>query len=254
MIEVSLGLIISAFVAGLLMFLAPCTLPLVPAYLAFISGVKRADLNDPRTADHARRQIIVNGIFFILGFSLVFVAFGMLAGLFGSQIGQFRGLLAQIGGLFVILFGLMMLNVIKITPLLRERRLAVPDVLKPGNPFSATVIGATFAFGWTPCVGPVLGTVLLLASAQSTVYSGGLLLAIFSLGLSIPFILTAFMYSRATKTIFRLQATTQLVSFIGGVFLIIIGMLLVSENFGLMVQYGNKLFNSLGVGMLFDYL
>ena len=254
MLEISFGLTLSAFIAGVLMFLAPCTLPLVPAYLAFISGVKRHDLESPVTADHARRQIIVNGVFFTLGFSMVFIAFGMLAGLFGSQIGQWRGLLAQIGGVFVILFGLMMLNIIRIAPLLREYRMPTPEAFKPGNPVSASLIGATFAFGWTPCVGPVLGTVLLLASAQSTVYSGGFLLAVFSLGLSVPFLLTALLYSRATKTIVRWQGVTKWISYIGGVFLVMIGVLLVSEHFGLMVQYGNELFKLLGIGMLFEYL
>ena len=254
MIEVSIGLVISAFIAGLLMFLAPCTLPLVPAYLAFISGVKQKDLEDPATAASARRAIVVNGLFFILGFSIIFIGFGMLAGFFGAQIGQFRGLLTQLGGVFIIIFGLMMLNVINITPLLKERRVEAPAIFKPGNPISAFVIGSTFALGWTPCVGPVLASVLLLASTEATVLSGGFLLAVFSVGLAVPFLLTAFLYTWATKAISRITIVTRWVSYIGGLFLIFIGILLLTDNFGLTVEYGYKLFGWFGFDALFDYL
>ncbi|MEM9336241.1 MAG: cytochrome c biogenesis protein CcdA [Patescibacteria group bacterium] len=254
MIEVSFALVVSAFIAGLLMFLAPCTLPLVPAYLAFISGVKQSDLQDPATAQAARRSILINGFFFVLGFSVVFIAFGMLAGFFGAQIGQFRGLLTQLGGVFIIIFGLMMLNVISIAPLLRERKLQAPAIFKPGNPLSAFVIGATFALGWTPCVGPVLASVLLLATTEATVVSGGLLLAVFSVGLSIPFLLTALLYARATKTIAAIAGITKFVSVVGGVFLIFIGVLLLTDSFGLTVEYGYKLFNFFGFEGLFDHL
>lgn len=251
--EIGLAFIVSAFVAGLLMFLAPCTLPLVPAYLAFISGVKQDDLKDDATGA-ARRQIIVNGIAFVLGFTVIFILFGILAGLFGTFIGEFRSILTQIGGVFIIIFGLMMLNVINITPLMSEHKLTMPASLKPGRPTSAFLIGSTFALGWTPCVGPVLASVLLLASTSTTVVQGGLLLGVFSLGLAVPFLLTAFLYARASKTIARYAYVTKWISTIGGVFLIFIGILLFTDNFGLTVEYGYKVFNFFGIDGLFDHL
>lgn len=253
MLEISLSLAIPAFIAGLLMFLAPCTLPLVPAYLAFISGVTQRELASTATKERARRQIMVSGVFFVLGFSVVFISFGMLAGFFGAQVGQFRGLLTHIGGVFIIIFGLMMLNLIRLTPFLREYRLQAPAIFKPGNPLSAFVIGATFALGWTPCVGPVLASVLLLASSEATVLSGGALLAVFSVGLSIPFLLTAFLYARATYTIAKVQSIANYISVVGGVFLICIGILLLTDNFGLTTVYGYQLFDWLGLSKLFEH-
>ena len=249
--EVSLILVVSAFVAGVLMFLAPCTLPLLPAYLAFISGVKTDEVLNSR---EVRRKIFKNALAFVVGFTIVFVIFGILAGLFGSFIGQFRNILAQVGGVFIILFGLMMLNVVSLTPLLKERRLTLPVVFTPGEPLSALVIGFTFALGWTPCVGPVLASVLLLASTTTTLVSGALLLLIFSLGLAIPFLLVALLYARATMVVSRVAKVTRCISKVGGVFLIIIGVLLLTSSFGLTVEYGYKLFDWFGLNGLFDYL
>lgn len=254
MIEVTTALFISAFIAGVLMFLAPCTLPLIPAYLAFISGVKPEELNDPATAAKARRSIVFNGLTFVIGFSLVFITFGMLAGFFGSLIGQFRGVLTQVGGVFIIIFGLMVLGAIPLSKFFSGRGLPTPTILKPGNPLSALVIGATFALGWTPCVGPVLASVLFLATTEATVFSGGLLLAVFSLGMAVPFLLTAILYSRAAAMLTHSEVLLRWVSYIGGLFLILIGILLLTDNFGLTVEYGYKLFDIIGVDGLFDYL
>jgi cytochrome c-type biogenesis protein len=254
MIEVGIGFAVSVFIAGVLMFLAPCTLPLVPAYLAFISGVRSDELKNPETRIHARKAILINGIAFVLGFSTVFVGFGFLAGFFGAFIGQFRNILSQIGGGFIILFGLMMLNVVKFEPLIRERKMKVPAFLTPGHPTSAFGIGATFALGWTPCVGPVLASVLLLATTQTTALQGGLLLGIFSLGLAVPFLLTALAYAQASAFIPRISNFTTWISYVGGVFLIFLGALLLTGNFGFTVEYGYKIFNFIGIDGLFDYL
>lgn len=252
--EIGIAFIVSAFIAGLLMFLAPCTLPLVPAYLAFISGVQPGDLQDSANKKEAKRHIMINGVAFVLGFSVIFILFGILAGLFGSFIGQFRGLLTQIGGVFIIVFGLMMLHVVNIAPLMRDRKLSMPNSLQPGKPTSAFLIGSTFALGWTPCVGPVLASVLLLASTSTTVFQGALLLAVFSLGLSIPFLLTALLYSRATEMIAKYAGVTKWVSTTGGVFLVFIGVLLLTDNFGLTVEYGYRVFDFFGIDGLFEHL
>ncbi len=245
-------LIIPAFFAGLLMFVAPCTLPLVPAYLAFISGVSAVDIKKDRSV--AQKQIRKNSLAFVIGFSLVFIFFGVVAGLFGSFIGPWRGPLTQVGGVCIILFGLFMLNVFSFSPLAKDNKLAVPKSLKPGRPQSAFLIGAIFAIGWTPCIGPILASILLLASTSTTVLEGVLLLSVFSAGLAIPFLLTALLYERASKYIEKYTFLSKSVSLIGGVFLIGVGLLLLSDNFGLTVEYGNQLFYWLGIDVIFGYL
>lgn len=214
MIEISISLAVSAFVAGLITFLAPCTLPLVPAYLGFISGVSEKDLKDPLKAESARKKVFKNGIFFILGFSLVFIIFGAL---FGSviQILQFFGIgpttlagegllrlrIGQLGGALVIFFGLFMLGFFNIPFLQREKRIKFPKFLELGKPTSSFAIGGAFAFGWTPCVGPILGSILLLASSEGSILTGAIMLAIFSAGLAIPFLLIAYGFATAMEKI-----------------------------------------------------
>lgn len=247
--EVTIVLVVSSFVAGLLMFLAPCTLPLVPAYLAFISGVRQSEMDQP----HLRRRIMVNGVAFVIGFTLIFTLFGMLAGFFGGFAGSLRDTLTQVGGVLIIIFGLMMLRVIPMGQFLKERHIVLPANIKPGHPLSAFLIGSIFALGWTPCIGPVLASILLLATTATTVYAGGFLLFVFSLGLAIPFLLTSLLYARASHLIERYARVSATISVIGGVFLIGIGLLLLFDNFGLTVQYGYELFGYLGFEGLFDY-
>lgn len=249
-----LGFVIAVFIAGILMFLAPCTLPLVPAYLAFISGVSKDELQNPETRAKARRTIIINGAAFVVGFSLVFIIFGVLAGLLGAQIAQYRIILGQIGGGLIILFGLMMLGVIRIAPLMQDRRMKLPGFLTPGKPSSSLVIGSSFAFGWTPCVGPVLASVLLIASTSTTAWTGAALLAVFSLGLAIPFMLTAFLYSRADKLIGKMGGVSKWINYIGGAFLILLGYLLLTNQFGLTIEYGYKFFDFFNYDSLLNYL
>lgn len=254
MVELSIGFAVAAFVAGLLTFLAPCTLPLVPAYLAFISGVDQESLKDPETAPAVRRKIFLNGLAFILGFSAVFIAFGMLAGLAGTALAPYQTWLARIGGVLVIIFGLFMLGFFKLPFFRTDKRIPIPSWLELGKPSSSLFIGGTFAVGWTPCVGPVLGSILLLAGTSGTVLQGGLMLAIFSLGLAIPFLLIAFMFSRATYYIEKMSRYLKGVSVVGGIFLILIGLLLVTDNFGLTIEYGYELLEFINYEGLLDYL
>ena len=211
---IGLGIILSSFIAGLITFLAPCTLPLVPAYLGFISGVTNKDLEDPEKAKEVKKKVFKNGVFFILGFSFVFIVFGAL---FGSlvQILQFLGIgpttiegegllrtrIAQVGGVLVILFGAFMLGLFKISFLQADKRMKIPSFLEVGKPTSSLAIGGAFAFGWTPCVGPILGSILLLASSEGSILEGALLLSVFSLGLAVPFLLIALGFSHATEKI-----------------------------------------------------
>ncbi|MCH7882848.1 sulfite exporter TauE/SafE family protein [Patescibacteria group bacterium] len=249
-----LALIIPAFIAGLLTFLAPCTLPLVPAYLGFISGVSLEDLKDPKKSRGARLKIFLNGIFFVFGFSLVFIIFGTLAGLVGIAFAPYRIWLTRIGGIFVIIFGLFMLNVIKIPYLSREKQFKVPTLFKRGNSFNSLILGSAFGFGWTPCVGPILGAILLLASTSATASQGAFLLSIFSLGLAIPFLAIALGIGWASRHLAGLSRYLNVVSVIGGIFLILLGILLVTDNMALLVSYGFKIFRFIEYERLLDYL
>lgn len=245
--ELNLFLIVASFIAGLLMFLAPCTLPLVPGYLAFISGVKQNDVETKHS------NIYKNALAFVLGFSLVFVLFGVMAGHFGGLLGPLRIWLSQIGGLIIILFGLAMIGFFKLPFLNRSYRLKLPKSVTPGRPHSAFLIGVIFALGWTPCIGPVLATVLLLASDSATALSGGFLLLVFSLGLAIPFMLVALAYSKATNSILKATPVLVVIEMVGGVFLVVLGWLLLTDSFGLLIQYGYRFTNFLGFGNFLDY-
>ncbi|MDA8596737.1 cytochrome c biogenesis protein CcdA [Candidatus Pacebacteria bacterium] len=250
--EIELGLTISALVAGLLMFLAPCTLPLVPAFIAFISGVRERDI-ESATGSRLRLKVMSNSLAFVVGFSVVFISFGILAGLFGTVIGPLRGILTQVGGALIIVFGLFMLGVFNFSWLKREYKFQFPSWIEPGHPSSAFIVGSTFALGWTPCVGPVLASVLLLASTSTTVLSGAWLLGVFSLGLAIPFLLTALLYTQAQGLIAHSASLLRFVSVVGGIFLLGIGVLLLTDNFNLTIEYGYKLFSFFGFEALYDY-
>ncbi len=164
----SFALIIPAFIAGLLIFFAPCTFPLVPGYLAFIGGASLASFKDQATRGRVRMRVFLNGVFYVIGFSLVFIVLGsVFAGLGGYFLNRHRVLLGQIGGVVLILMGLDLMGVFHLVwPSLNlQERFPVFRHLSPGKPLSSFVFGASFAFGWTPCIGPILGSILLLASS-----------------------------------------------------------------------------------------
>ena len=249
------SLITPALIAGIFTFLAPCTFPLVPAYLGFISGVSAEDLKDPTRVKQARRKIFLNGLLFIIGFSAVFILMGTLIGFVGAQfLAPYRFWLGRIGGVFVIIFGLFMLNVLKIPFLAREAKFGVPTIFERGKPVNSLILGSAFAFGWTPCVGPILGSVLLLASTSATALQGGLLLTTFSGGLAIPFLLIAIGIGSASQYIQNISRYLNAVSIIGGIFLIFLGLLIVTGNIGLLTSYGYRLFRFIEYDGLLDYL
>lgn len=252
-----IGFIISAFIAGLLTFLAPCTLPMVPAYLGFISGVSLSDLQDPARSRGARRKILLNGILYTLGFSIVFILFGTLFGLGGGALIKYRHVMQQVGGVLVMIFGLYMLKVIRLPGysfLESERRFPLAKILKPGKTLNSFLFGAVFAFGWSPCIGPILGSILTLAASSATVGQGAFLLAIFSLGLSIPFLLIAVGIGSASHILNKLSKIMEGISMIGGVFLIILGFLMVTNLMGVWVGFFYKVFQGINYDKLLDYL
>lgn len=248
------GLVIPAFISGVLIFLAPCTLPIVPGYLGFISGVKVKDLQNPELADTARKKIIRSALFFVLGFSSVFVLFGVLVGLAGSLFSPYRDVLAQLGGLLVVFFGLMMLGFFRIPLFTQDRKMSIPNWLEMGKSGSSFVMGGIFALGWSPCVGPVLGAILVLAGTTGAVVEGALLLAVFSLGLALPFMLVAHAYTKASKYIANFSKWLRLVSIIGGFFLILIGVLLMLGKFYLFQEWGFELLKFINYEAIEQYL
>lgn len=249
------SLILPAFLAGVLTFLAPCTLPLLPGYLGFISGSSLEDLKDPARSGRARWRIFLNGAFFVVGFSVVFVVLGTLVGFVGaSLLAPYRVWLGRIGGIFVIIFGLFMLNVIQIPFLTRETHFKAPALFERGRPLNSLILGGAFSLGWTPCVGPILGSILLLASTSTTALQGGFLLAIFSAGLAVPFLLTALAVGHATRYIENLTRFLNVVSVIGGVFLVGLGLLLFTGNVGLLISWGYRLLSFINYDALLNYL
>lgn len=228
----------SAFLAGLVSFLAPCTLPLLPAYLGFISGVTDEELLEPQTQHKARRRILVNSVIFVCGFALVFILFGVLAGFFGSTIGPLKHLLTKVGGVVVLFFGLFMVGALNIPALSRVRQVRMPTWLTVGRPESSFILGGIFALGWTPCIGPILGTILLLASTTDTALAGALLLTVFAAGLGLPFIVVALLITRATGWIQKVLPYVHIVSRIGGVFLVLLGLLLLWGELSILTTWG----------------
>jgi cytochrome c-type biogenesis protein len=249
-----LPLVVGAFVAGMLMFLAPCTLPIVPGYLAFIAGIPLSALKNPAARRSARRVVVHNALAFILGFSAVFIALGASAGFIGVLIGPWRYAVSKLAGVIVIIFGLMMLGLLPNSLLSRERHLRLPHFLILGRVSSSALIGALFALGWSPCIGPILGTVLLVASTSATAVYGAFLLAVFSLGLGLPFLLAALLVSESTLFLLRLSGMIAVLNIIGGVGLILGGVLMLTGAIDLFVPWAYGFLHNFGYGTLLNYL
>ncbi|HVU79863.1 MAG TPA: cytochrome c biogenesis protein CcdA [Candidatus Paceibacterota bacterium] len=241
----------AAFLAGVLMFLAPCTLPIVPGYLAFISGSAAPGNGQSKRAG---KKVIRNAVAFVLGFSAVFILLGLFAGFFGALLGPWKDTIARAAGLVIILFGLTMLGLLRLPGLGGEHHIRLPKFLSVGHPQSSFFIGALFALGWSPCVGPILGTVLLVASTSSTATAGAVLLAAFSLGLGLPFLLTAVFLESVHETFAHWSGFASVLSKIGGVVLVALGVLMLLGHMGLLIEWGYGLFGSFGYGRLLEHL
>jgi cytochrome c-type biogenesis protein len=223
----------AAFAAGLVSFLSPCVLPLVPGYVSLISGVGVEELKAQETA--VLRRVMLNSVAFVLGFSIVFVVLGALSTEVGQLASQYKSVLAQVAGVLVIVFGLHLTGILRIKALYADKRL---HNVKGGNtPWGAFVIGFAFAFGWTPCVGPILSGILVIAAAQNSVGKGILLLTVYSLGLAVPFLLTALGIERFMKFYTGFRRHMHVVEVASGALLIALGILLVFGKLTLLSQY-----------------
>ena len=215
-----------ALVAGVISFLSPCVLPIVPPYLAYMGGVSLNDMSSERAA---RRSATIAALFFVLGLSTVFLILGFTASAFGAFFLQNQVLFAQLSGVVIIVFGLHFIGVFRIPFLDQEARLDAGD--KGGSSFGAYVLGLAFAFGWTPCIGPQLGAILSLAASEGSVTRGTLLLGIYALGLGIPFLLAAMFITRAMGLMNRIKRHMKLIERIMGSLLILVGLAMVTGAF-----------------------
>jgi cytochrome c-type biogenesis protein len=235
--EVSL---FAAFVAGILSFISPCVLPLIPGYLSFVSGVTLEELRAPGAAavlassDAKRRQAVIMSLAFVLGFSIIFISLGASATAIGTLLMEHLELLGKIAGVVIILFGLHMMGVLKIGLLYKEKR--VQTNKKPAGFFGAILVGMAFAFGWTPCIAPILSAILVVAATQETVSEGVLLLAAYSAGLGVPFIATSFAINQFLAASARIRKHYHTIEVVSGVLMVIVGVLIFTNKFTIIAQ------------------
>jgi cytochrome c-type biogenesis protein len=231
-----------AFAAGILSFLSPCVLPIVPPYLAYMGGITMAEIDGDTRA--ARRKALLAALFFVLGLSTVFVFLGFTASIFGQFFLQNQILLSQIAGAVIIVFGLHFLGVITIPILNREARLDAGD--RGGSAFGAYILGLAFAFGWTPCIGPQLGAILSIAAIEASVSRGTALLAVYAVGLGIPFLLAAAFIDRAMGVMNRLKAHMKTIERVMGLLLVAVGVSLMTGAFSAFSFWLLETFPALG--------
>jgi len=210
----------AALLAGLVSFLSPCVLPLVPPYLIYLTGASIEHVANEETEASSRRAVMISALLFVAGFSTVFVLLGASASLIGGLIRAWSAQLAIVAGIVIIVMGLHFLGLTRIGLLMREGRLTMP---KPVGLWGAYVMGLAFAFGWTPCIGPILAAILSIAAAEATVAKGAGLLAVYSAGLGIPFLIAAFMVEQFSAVFARMKRHLATVERAMGVLMIITG-------------------------------
>lgn len=231
--------VLVVFTAGLFSFLSPCVLPLIPSYLSFLSGVSLEEMRSGTMPGNIRRQVVLNSLFFIFGFSIVFISLGASASYLGGLFVGYRTFIRTLGGILIILVGLYLIGVFKVP--FMERYLQFNLKGKPTGYFGSVLVGITFALAWTPCVGPILGAVLTLAGTSAEVNRGMLLLATYAAGLGLPFFLSAlamnsfFQFSQAFRRYIRV------VHVMAGVLLLIVGVLILTDYLTILNAYAISL-------------
>ena len=240
----------AAFIAGLLSFVSPCVLPLIPGYVSFVSGVTLDEMVGGTTMAGApaaggavavavptvtRRRVLLMALAFVLGFSFVFISLGATATAMGQFLMDRLRILGQIAGIVIVIFGLHTMGLLKIGWLYSERRVQVSR--KPAGLIGAFVVGISFAFGWTPCIGPILAGILGIAAAQETVGQGIQLLAIYSAGLGVPFLLTALAMDRFFAAFARIRRHYRTIELVSGALLVIVGFLIFTDRFTIIARW-----------------
>ena len=224
--QITLGV---AFLAGILSFFAPCILPVIPAYISHLSGTSLDKLEEKKSKK-LQKKVFLNSVFFVLGFSVVFILLGLFIGFLSEQVLGFRIYLGYIGGSIIIFFGLQTLGLVEVPFFLREHKIRA----NPKNKIQylrSSILGSSFAIGWTPCIGPILTLILILAGTSESAAFGAGLLTIYSLGLGIPFLITGLFTSQISHWIKNANKHFQVINIISGVLLIGLGILIFTDQF-----------------------
>lgn len=221
--------IVAAFGAGLISFLSPCVLPLIPGYVSFLGGTTAG-------SGGAKRSAVVPALLFVTGFSAVFVLMGVSASLLGVALSPYRGLLATVGGVLIVIFGFLMLDVVKVPWLQREVRFDPASARGLGG-WTAPVMGMAFGFGWTPCVGPILGSILTLAAGTASAAQGAVLMVVYSAGLGVPFVAAAWLLDRIEPLTRALGRHSRTISRVAGVVLMAMGLAIATGTLARVVAF-----------------
>ena len=237
----------AAFLAGLLSFVSPCVLPLVPSYVTYITGLSLGQLTDAAERRRLRATIAINSLLFIAGFSAVFVAFGASASFLGQFLTEYQDLVREGGAVLIVLFGLYLSGLLQIEILMRERRLHFHR--RPTGYLGSLLIGAAFAAGWTPCVGPVLGTVLMYAGTAETIWDGVTLLSYYSLGLGLPLFAVALGVDRFLVYYKQVRVYLRPISVASGIILVLFGIVLFTNGVPILTAF----FERLGLGSYLEW-
>jgi cytochrome c-type biogenesis protein len=227
--------LLAAFVAGFLSFVSPCVLPLIPGYISFISGLTLEEMRGTATPRSSRPKVLLASLAFVLGFTVVFVAAGASASALGKFMYAHAPLLEKIAGTILVILGLHMMGVLRIRFLENDRRIHTQR--KPAGPIGAFVVGTAFAFAWTPCIGPILGGILAMAASRESVGEGMQMLAVYSLGLGVPFLLTSIAIDRFFAAAARIRRYYRLIELVSGGLLILVGVLIFFHQFTLIAKY-----------------
>lgn len=233
------------FLAGAVSFLSPCVIPLIPGYLSYVSGVSVGGLEAGAPGQIGR--VLGQSLLFVLGFALVFVALGASASAIGAALAEYRFVLNRVSGLFIIAMGLHLMGVLRVGALATERRFRVEG--GPRGVLGTTLLGGAFAFAWTPCIGPILASVLLYAGSVGTAKTGAFLLLVYALGLGLPFILTGLVFTRATGTLRWLRRFSRSIEVISGLILLVVGALLLTNRMFYVSIWAQRLFTRLGLNL-----
>ncbi len=225
-----------AFSFGLLSFVSPCVLPLVPSYISFITGISFEELTEDDGSKELKKVILINSIMFILGFSAVFVSLGASASFAGELLRTHQDIIRKVGGIVIVLLGIHIVGIINFRILQQDKRLHFFRE-KPAGILGSFLIGVGFAAGWTPCIGPILATILMMAASSETLLQGVVLLVFYSLGLAVPFFLTSLGINTFLKYFQRLKKHMRVVSIVTGGFLIITGLLIYFDYLAILSGY-----------------
>lgn len=231
---------IGAFVAGLLSFLSPCVLPLIPSYITYITGLSFSDLDAEHPTDVVRRKTMLHSLAFVSGFTVVFVLLGASATYIGSFLQQHMDLVRKLGGVLIVVFGIHVTGLVPLKWLLGEKRVSLKN--KPAGYLGSFLVGLAFAAGWTPCIGPILASILMIAATEENVAQGIVLLLLYSIGLGIPFLLSSLALHRFIVVFNRFKKYIRLFEIITGFFLIIVGVLIFTNWLSVLSGYVNLLF------------